>query len=101
MTFECRLDTLKYLLIRIGVSTLHFRSHLMLAIALCFAAFLVLAYIALTGDTRSLNEEGKHFKLHREGLNLSYPNTKGERVEGGGIRYTLCCKCHLSNNSSL
>ena len=92
---------MKYLLIRIGVSTLHFRSHLMLAIALCCAGFLVLAYIALTGNTRSVNEGGELSKLYREGLNLSYPNTKGERVEGGGIRYTLCCDCHLSNNSSL
>ena len=85
---------MKYPLIRIGVSTLHFRSHLMLAIALCCAAFLVLAYIALTGNTRSLNEGGELSKLYREGLNFSYPKTKGERVEGGGIRYTLCCDCH-------
>ena len=58
----------------------------MLAIALCCAAFLVLAYIALTGNTRSLNEGGGLSKLYHEGLNFSYPNTKGERVEGGGIR---------------
>ena len=82
------------------MSTLHFRSHLMLAIALCFAAFLVLAYIALTGNTRSLNEDGGLSKLYREGLNFNYPNTKGERVEGGGVRYTLCCDCDSSNNSS-
>ena len=80
------LDKLKYPFIRIGVSTLHFRSHLMLAIALCCAAFLVLAYIALTGNTRSLNERGGLSKLYHEGLKFSYPNTKGERVEGGGIR---------------
>ena len=90
---------MKYPLIRIGVSTLHFRSHLMLAIALCCAGFLVLAYIALTGNTRSLNEEGEISKFYRKGLNFSYPHTKGERVEGGGIRYTLCCY-HLFNNSS-
>jgi len=84
---DWRVKTSSPLTYRIGVSTLHFRSHLMLAIALCCAAFLVLAYIALTGNTRSLHEDGKHFKLHREGLNFSYPNTKGERVEGGGVRW--------------
>ena len=66
----------------------------MLAIALCCAAFLVLAYIALTGNTRSLNEVEEPSELYREGLNFSYPKTKGERVEGGGIRYILCCDCH-------
>ena len=71
---------------RIGASTLHFRSHLLLATTLCCVAFLTLAYIALTGKTRSLIENSGGSRWQLQSRNWSYPHTGGKTVEGGGIR---------------
>merc|ERR1719367_561572 len=84
---DWRAKTSSPLTYRIGASTLHFRSHLLLATTLCCVAFLTLAYIALTGKTRSLieNSSGRG-QLER---NRSYPHTEGKPVEGGGIRWVF------------
>jgi len=82
---DWRAKTSSPLTYRIGASTLHFRSHLLLAIALCCAAFLTLAYIALTGKTRSLTDNSGRWQL--ETRNWSYPHTAAKTVEGGGIRW--------------
>lgn len=74
---------------RIGSSTLHFRSHLLLAVSLVTAALFTITYLTLTGRNSS-NFDHSFVKEHSLAgkYNSTYPFTPLERV-GGSTRYRI------------
>ena len=74
---------------RIGSSTLHFRSHLLLAVSLVTAALFTITYLTLTGRNSS-NFDHSFVKEHSLATkyNSTYPFTPPERV-GGSTRYRI------------
>ena len=75
---------------RIGSSTLHFRSHLLLAVTLVTAALCTITYLTLTGRNSSNFDHSfvKEHSLVASKYNSTYPFTPPERV-GGSTRYRI------------
>ena len=75
---------------RIGSSTLHFRSHLLLAVSLVTAALCTITYLTLTGRNSSNFDHSfvKEHSLAGSKYNSTYPFTPPERV-GGSTRYRI------------